>query len=86
MEVLIKLRDSTGYEGWTKNKEGWDQLKTGMSGKQAEAIFEACDNDCVMFDYEGMPYAIDLSKSGLAGECPRFSVGSTSKHTLFVEQ
>ena len=80
VEALIKLRDSTGYEGWTKNKEGWDQLVAGMSGKQAKAIFEECKNYSVEFDDEGRPYAIGLSGSGLSGECPRFS----SRHQSLI--
>ena len=78
VDVLIKLRDSTGYEGWTGNhnnsKGGWDQLETGMSGKQAKAIFEAFDyNDrSVAFDDEGRPTEIRLAESGLSGECPRW--------------
>ena len=83
VEVLIELRDSTGYEGWTKNKEGWDQLKTGMSGKQAKAIFEACNSWCVSFDAEGRPTRIDLSESGLSGECPQFSVDLHLPFLLF---
>ena len=80
VEVLINLRDSTGYEGWTKNKEGWDQLKAGMSGKQAKAIFEACNNKSVYFDDEGRPWQIALGESGLSGECPRFS----SRHQSLI--
>ena len=76
VEVLINLRDSTGYEGWTKNKEGWDQLKTGMSGKQAMAI----GIGGVGFDDEGRPTKIYLSESGLSGECPRFS----SRHQSLI--
>ena len=76
VEVLIKLRDSTGYEGWTWNKEGWDQLKAGMSGKQAKAI----GPKGVYFDAEGRPTRIELSKSGLSGECPRFS----SRHQSLI--
>ena len=68
VEVLIKLRDSTGYEGWTKNKEGWDQLVAGMSGKQAKAIFEACNNRSVGFDDEERLKKISLGKSGLSGD------------------
>ena len=88
VEVLINLRDRTGYEGWTKNKEGWDQLKAGMSGKQAKAIFEACvDEDkeiraSVTFDDEGRPIVINLGGSGLSGECPRFS----SRHQSLIAQ
>ena len=80
VEVLINLRDSTGYEGWTKNKEGWDQLVAGMSGKQAKAIFKACDNWSVTFDAEGRPRRINLDESGLSGECPRFS----SRHQSLI--
>ena len=76
VEVLINLRDSTGYEGWTKNKEGWDKLKAGMSGKQAEAI----GPKGVKFDAEGRPTEINLQESGLSGECPRFS----SRHQSLI--
>ena len=80
VDVLIKLRDSTGYEGWTKNKEGWDQLVAGMSGKQAKAIFKACNNRSVGYDDEGRPTKIWLEESGLSGECPRFS----SRHQSLI--
>ena len=66
VEVLINLRDSTGYEGWTDNKEGWDKLEAGMSGKQAKAI----GPEGVRFDDEGRPKWILLKESGLSGECP----------------
>jgi hypothetical protein len=27
-QVLVDVRESTGYAGWTKHKEGWDMLET----------------------------------------------------------
>jgi hypothetical protein len=27
LDALIELRDATGYAGWSKNKEGWDELE-----------------------------------------------------------
>jgi hypothetical protein len=35
-QVLIDIRESTGYEGWTKHKEGWDMLETYTTMEELE--------------------------------------------------
>ena len=55
--------ESTNYDGWTDNTEGWDLLKAGMTGQQAKA----CKPMGVTFDDDCNVIEIDLSGSGLTG-------------------
>ena len=62
--ALIQLRDATNYTQWTKNKEGWDLLELGMTGKQAME----CKPRGVKFDADGHVTELDLMDSGLSGQ------------------
>jgi hypothetical protein len=62
--VLMVIMESTNYNGWTKNRKGWDLLKAGMTGMQAKA----CKPSGVTFEDDGTVTKIDLSCSGLTGK------------------
>ena len=62
--ALIQLRDATNYTQWTKNKEGWDLLELGMTGKQAKE----CKPSGVVFDADGHVTDLELYGSGLSGQ------------------
>ena len=62
--ALIQLRDATNYTQWTENKEGWDLLELGMTGKQAKE----CKPNGVYFDADGHVTKIILEESGLSGQ------------------
>ena len=59
--ALIQLRDDTK---WTENKEGWDLLELGMTGKQAME----CKPSNVEFDADGHVTGISLYQAGLSGQ------------------
>jgi hypothetical protein len=37
-EILVKLRDGTGYVGWSNKKEGWDTLEEHKDPSQCSGI------------------------------------------------
>jgi hypothetical protein len=66
-QILVKLRDDTGYAGWTRNTEGWDTLEEHKDPSRcAGVIIES-----------GKITKIDLSNSNLAGALPE-SIGQLS--------
>ena len=61
--ALIQLRDATNYTQ-SDDKEGWDLLELGMTGKQAIE----CKPRQVTFDADGHVTRIDLYDCGLSGQ------------------
>jgi hypothetical protein len=37
-QILVKLRDGTGYAGWARDKEGWDTLEEHKDPNRCRGI------------------------------------------------
>jgi hypothetical protein len=58
-QILVELRDGTGYAGWTRKKEGWDTLEEHKDPRRCNGI---------AVDASGKIAQIRLSQNNLTGK------------------
>jgi hypothetical protein len=75
-EILIILRNSTGYSGWVSNADGWANLEEHKDPSQCAGV---------VVDNAGKVLKLELGDSNLTGALPHEIVGLSSLGTLNLE-